>query len=187
MSGYFRIKLLLVMLSLLGIAPSTVNADSTIHLSDERINHLTSLSSISGDRLAAQQLSDKSVVVTFFASWCPPCRKEFQVLNRLRKEFSSNDLTIVAVNVFEDFNDNDETRLKQFLNDTAPQFHVVSGTDKTKQQFGKINRIPTLFVFDRQGQPAMYFIHQQGASKSTAEFDELRDAIRSTLPSVSGI
>ncbi|MDH3693022.1 MAG: TlpA family protein disulfide reductase [Gammaproteobacteria bacterium] len=165
----------------LGFVSTNINADNAIDLSDERRNHLVTLSSISGESVAIEHLTGKSVVVTFFASWCPPCRKEFQVLNALRDEFSPDDLTIVAVNVFEDFNDNDETRLKQFLNNTTPQFHVVSGTDDTKQQFGNINRIPTLFVFDRQGQPAMHFIHHQGAKKSTAELDELRDAIKATL------
>ena len=119
--------------------------------------------------------------MTFFASWCPPCRKEFQVLNTLRNVFSPDDLTIIAVNVFEDFNDNDETRLTRFLEDTTPEFHVVKGTEETKRQFGNVNRIPTLFVFDRHGQPAMHFVHHQAASKSTAELDELRDAIETAL------
>lgn len=174
----------MAMLSL-GLVAVNVSADAPIQLADERRSHLTTLSAISGERLARQHLIDKSVVVTFFASWCPPCREEFQILNTLRDEFSADDLTIVAVNVFEDFNDNDEMRLKQFLSDTAPEFHVVSGTEETKQHFGNINRIPTLFVFDAHGQPAMHFIHRQGASKSTVELNELRKAIRATLDSNS--
>ncbi len=179
----FGKKLLWVALLPFSFVAANLSADSEIQLSGERQSHLVSLAPVMGDSLETQNLDDKSVVVTFFASWCPPCRKEFEVLNTLRDEFSTDELTIVAVNVFEDFNDDDETRLRQFLSDTAPEFHVVIGTEETKQQFGNINRIPTLFVFDSQGQLAMHFIHHRGASKSTAKIDELRDAITATLDS----
>lgn len=49
--------------------------------------------------------ADKQVViVNFYASWCPPCREEIKDLIRVRGQFSTNDLRIIAVNVDDDVN-----------------------------------------------------------------------------------
>jgi len=47
------------------------------------------------------KLSDyrgKIVVISFWASWCPPCRKEMGMLDRLQRAASRDKLVIFAVN-----------------------------------------------------------------------------------------
>ncbi len=131
--------------------------------------------------LDAGRLEAKVVVVTFFASWCPPCRTEFSHLNDLAAEFAAGELEVVAINVFEEWDENDEIRMQRFLADTNPSFAVVEGNEAIKQAFGEVQRIPTTFVFDRAGLAAMHFIHEVGATKMTADVDELRSAIHESL------
>lgn len=120
------------------------------------------------------QLDGKIVIVTFFASWCPPCRWEFEALNALRRKFDEKDLAIVAVNWFEDWDPrNAKNRMKRFLASTRPEFSLVSGNKTITERFGGIDRIPTLFVFDRSGQAAFTFIHLEGAKKMHAGESEL--------------
>lgn len=126
-------------------------------------------------------LDNRVVVVSFFASWCPPCTTEFHALNELRKAFPDSELSIVAVNVFEAFDDNDAARMARFLATTTPQFDVVSGTAETRQRFGGIDRIPNVFVFDKLGEPVLHFIHRRGAQKMSVSAKEMRDAVISAL------
>ena len=146
-------------------------------LDDALRAHLAELAPVTGEAVAGARLRDRVVLVTFFASWCPPCRTEFHHLNELAIEEPGSSLTIVAVNVFEAWDENDEARMSKFLADTAPRFHVVEGTDETKRRFGDVDRIPTVFVFGPDGAPALHFIHARGAKKMTATLAELREAI----------
>ena len=52
---------------------------------------------------------------------------------------------------------------------------------RVAELFGPVTRIPTTFVFGRDGRPAMHFIHEQGASKTHASLGELRAAVAAAL------
>lgn len=136
-------------------------------------------------KIGARGLPDtdgKIVIVTFFASWCPPCKWEFQSLNALRKRYSERDLAIVAVNWFEAWGeDKGGKRMRRFLESTRPAFPLVSGTKAFTERFGGVTRIPTLFIFGRDGREAYSFIHLEGAEKmhaGTAELARVIEALR---------
>lgn len=153
-------------------------ATGTVTLDPERRLHLAALDVIrdAGDELP--DLDGRPVVVTFFASWCPPCRAEFEHLAELHARHAGVGLRVVAVNVFEAFDESDAARLARFLDDTAPPFSVVEGTERTKALFGDVARIPTVFVFTPDGRSVLHFIHARGAKKMTATPEELEAAVR---------
>lgn len=125
---------------------------------------------------------NRVTLVTFFASWCPPCRDEFAVLNRIRREFSESELDIVAINLFENFSGlSNPHKLKRFLKQTAPQFPAHEGNDDIGKIFENVQRIPTVFIFDRSGSKRLHFIHLEGATKMSLTFDELRTALAKLL------
>ena len=186
-SGYsncFTLLMQSLLLSLLLVFSWSSHAasDKDITLKAEHRQHLLGLDSlIKPESVNLGNLKDRVVLVTFFASWCPPCRDEFKALNELQRQLGNEAFAIVAVNVFEEFDDNDGPRMEKFLNDTKPQFHVVEGTDETRALFGGINRIPTLITFDQTGKEAFNFVHARGATKQSVESEELMAAIKPLL------
>ncbi len=166
-------------------ATPTKASGASIELREELKDHLHTL-----DTLVARNesrtdipLEDRVVVVTFFASWCPPCLKEFAALNSMLGQVGEDNVTVVAVNVFEEFDDNDATRMAKFLKTTQPVFDVLKGTDLSRELFGNINRIPTLLIFDQSGELAFDFIHARGADKDsqTVNEEELLNVIKPLL------
>jgi len=174
---------ILLALTLLLTSFATVSADSTtpaktssatFELREELKDHLHTLDTLVDQANIRDNipLEDRVVVVTFFASWCPPCLKEFAALNSVLNKLGEDNVTVVAVNVFEEFDDNDETRMANFLETTQPEFIVLEGTDVSRELFGNINRIPTLLVFDQAGDLAFNFIHAKGAAKDSQTVDD---------------
>ncbi len=130
---------------------------------------------------ALATLTNKPVLVTFFASWCPPCREEFANLNDLAEQYRETDLRIVAINVYEAWDDNDEARMQKFLQLTRPSFPALVGSEDIRTLFGGISRIPTVYGFDRSGELTYEFIHRVGAKKTNATYDELNSAAKQLL------
>jgi len=161
----------------------TAQIGAALHLDAARIRHLAGLQQLAGRALDERLLHGRAVMVTFFASWCPPCTTEFEHMKLLNLDHAGEGLTIVAVNLFEDFDgqSDDGTRLKRFLERHHPVFSVVKGTADTAKLFGGVTRIPTVFVFDRRGRPTLRFVHAPGSAETNPGMDRLRDAVRNAL------
>ena len=133
---------------------------------------------IVGKQVPKSDLVSKPVVVTFFASWCPPCTDEFKALNQVRKNYPHAKATFVAVNLFEKWGGKENPlRMARFLKRTKPEFYVVKGNKKIAKAFGNIERIPSLVVYDPKGGEVWRFIHLRGAEKMSATAKEIKEAL----------
>lgn len=171
----------------LGLALATVHgaptaAEETVTLDPERRAALADLPALRGTPVDTADLDGKVVVLAFFASWCPPCDPEFDYLNQIDQAYRDQGVTIVTVNIFENyFNDNNPARLQSFLDRKAPHFAVLGDGEHIGPLFNDVQRIPTLFVFGRDGGNVMQFVHEQGATKTHASYDEIERAVRAAL------
>ncbi len=162
----------------LGAAGTEAHAAGGVRLTDALKQELAGLPHLRGKPLTAGTLDRKIVVVTFFASWCPPCVEEFGHLNKVYADYRDAGVEFIAVNLFEDFGgSSNRVRLTRFLDRFDPAYAVVTGTDAVSEAFGTVTRIPTLFVFDRTGRPAFTFVHERGAEKMYLRADELAAVI----------
>lgn len=124
------------------------------------------------------QVTGKPVIVTFFASWCPPCTDEFKVLNQVRSSHGEERLGIVAVNAFEAWGGaKNPARMKRFLARTKPEFTLVEETEGVLAAFGNVTRIPTLIIYDRKGREVWRFVHEVGAVKMSATLEDIETVL----------
>ncbi len=170
-------------LLLLASAGAAAAADTQrIALDAARRSALAELPGLLGEMPTAAELEGQVVVLGFFASWCPPCGPEFDTLNAVRDEFAGRGVQVLAVNIFEHhFQQDADARLAAFLARKTPRFPVLGEGARVAGLFGPVTRIPTTFVFGRDGEPAMHFIHLKGATKTHASLDELRAAVAAAV------
>ncbi len=88
-------------------------------------------------------LKGKKIIVAFYASWCPDCIKELNVLNEIKKE-KLNDVEVLAIT--------DETieKLNSFKNKKQFPFTFLK-LAKTFNEL-KIFSIPTVYLLNTKGE-----------------------------------
>jgi thiol-disulfide isomerase/thioredoxin len=128
------------------------NGQGTITLGDGVKARLMALEALRGAKVDAGFLAGRPVLVTFFASWCPPCRTEMRGLARYIEANGADKIHIVAVNWIEGLAGRSPARLRSFLRDIHPSIKVVIGTKDVVRDFGGVLSIPAAYIFDKSGQ-----------------------------------
>jgi len=93
------------------------------------------------------QYKGRVVLVNFWATWCPPCRKEFPSLGRVKKLFKPAEFEVLAVNVGED-----PDTVFSFAGNT--EFPVLFDRDSKAMAAWPVRGLPTTLLIDRQGRIA---------------------------------
>ncbi len=103
-----------------------------------------------GEALDASKYRGKTVLVTFWASWADPVRRDLPELLKLYQKYRGKDFEIIGVDL-----DNERTDLDAFLKENPlpwPQIFEPGGIEKSRfaTEYGII-ALPTMVLVDAQG------------------------------------
>ena len=100
---------------------------------------------------AIKEQKGKIVVVDFWATWCPPCKKEFPHLVELNRKHGRDGVVCISVSLDEE---TDRDAALKFLRGQQANFpnFLLNEEPEESQKHWKINSIPAVQVFDRAGQ-----------------------------------
>jgi peroxiredoxin len=106
------------------------------------------LKKLSGGDLQLSSLRGKAVLLDFWDTWCPPCRKAMPHLQELSVEYA-DELVVVGVALGR----NGEAAVRKFTQDYGLTFEMVMFNNDRKliSDYGGIQSIPTTFLIDDQG------------------------------------
>lgn len=95
------------------------------------------------------QFKGQSLVINFWASWCPPCRKELPSLNQAHTLLKDENIQMLAVNL------GDKPKaIKQFLADYPIDFIVWSDENATSFKAWSLQGLPTTLLIQADGKVA---------------------------------
>lgn len=74
-----------------------------------------------GELQAMSQWKGKTIIVNFWATWCPPCLKEMPELSKLYSEYRHQDVVVVGIS-------SDEVdKIREFSVETPVSYPLLSG------------------------------------------------------------
>jgi cytochrome c biogenesis protein CcmG/thiol:disulfide interchange protein DsbE len=112
------------------------------------------LPDLGGKPVSLRQLRGRPVLVSFFATWCPPCVEEAPSLDSLARRLG-NRATVLVVSVDEDLD-----ALKKFYAKGTATTVVRDESRKIPASFGT-SKFPETFLLDRGGKVRYAFINQR--------------------------
>ena len=110
------------------------------------------LMSFTGDELLgdgtfdSSVLAGKTVVLTFWASWCGPCRAELPVLQNMYRRLRSQGVEIVGINV-----DRDTQKGREMAREFGLTFPQIADPSQELMDRFDTRGLPTAFWIDARG------------------------------------
>jgi peroxiredoxin len=126
--------------------PQFTAALSKMTVDDERREQADfTLKELNGKAWTLKEQRGKVVVLNFWATWCPPCRKEMPDLEALYQQFKDQGLVILAIS------DEDAGKVKPFIAQQKVTYPVLLDPGRKVNELFQIEGIPKTFVYDRNG------------------------------------
>jgi thiol-disulfide isomerase/thioredoxin len=114
---------------------------------DEKLAPEFSLYTLDGDEIRLSDYAGKIVILDFWATWCPPCRKSIPDLISIQNEYK-DDLIIIGISLDQP---STQGELQPFIESYGINYPIVLGTLEVVEAYGNIQAIPTSFTIDREG------------------------------------
>lgn len=88
----------------------------------------------------------KVMLVNFWATWCPPCRKEVPSMVEVYEKLKGKGLEIVAIST-----DRSRSDVDKFVKEQNMSFTVLHDADSQVAQSYGVFRYPETFIVDKKG------------------------------------
>jgi cytochrome c biogenesis protein CcmG/thiol:disulfide interchange protein DsbE len=104
------------------------------------------LITLDGKSISTESLRGQTIILTFWATWCEPCREELPLLSRYAKDHRDQGLRVLGFSL----DDADRVAKVQGVADTL-SFPVGLLERSRAAGYGRMWRVPVSFVIDRDG------------------------------------
>ena len=123
------------------------------------------LPDVDGTVRAIGEWDGKVMVVNFWATWCPPCRREMPAFVELQETYGERGLQFVGVAI------DDQDKVQDFIDTLGVNYPILIGgleaIDAAKRYGNRFGALPYTVVVDRQGNIAL--THRGELSRELAE------------------
>jgi len=109
------------------------------------------LKDLDGKTHTLSDYKGKVLLVNFWATWCPPCRREMPSMERLSLKLKAEPFLVLAVDQFESFD-----LVFAFTGELnpAPTFPILLDMQGQSSAQWKVPGLPSSFIIDKQGRIA---------------------------------
>jgi peroxiredoxin len=129
----------------LGDAPFRAAMDKLAAADERRASADLTLLDLKGKTWTLSALRGRVVLVNFWATWCPPCRKEMPDLSGLYKKFEKQGLVVLGIS--------DETadKVAPFVRDQHVPYPILLDPGRKVTELFGVEGIPHSYLYDREG------------------------------------
>jgi peroxiredoxin len=103
------------------------------------------LTDLQGKSWHFRDLRGKVVLVNFWATWCPPCRKEMPDLQALSEQFKDQGFVVLAIS------DEEARKVAPFIAERKISYPVLLDPGRKVNELFRVEGIPKSFVYNREG------------------------------------
>lgn len=101
---------------------------------------------LDGKNILLDEKLGKVLVIDFWATWCPPCRRMVPIFNSLQEKYRNQGLEVIGISM----DAGTTADLKGLSDEFGLRYTGADGDSETEEAFG-IVALPTTLLIDRNG------------------------------------
>ncbi len=117
----------------------------------------------------SKELEGQVLLVTFFATWCPPCIQEIPTFIALQDAYSSKGFSVLAFSVDE----GGPAPLHRLIEKYGINYPVLLADLDIARGFGGVSGIPVTFLVNRKGEIVKKYLGYVGHDVLEEEIEKL--------------
>ncbi|HWA84022.1 MAG TPA: redoxin domain-containing protein [Fimbriimonadaceae bacterium] len=125
------------------------------------------LTSLDGKKVKLSSFRGKVVLIDFWATWCPPCRKGLPTTNKIHEQYDSKGLQVLALST------EDSATISAFVKDNKYTFAAYRDPNAEATKKYNVEGIPCTVIIDAKGKLSSYLV---GLRPESEILDNLKKA-----------
>ena len=109
------------------------------------------LKDLDGNEVKLSDYRGKVVILDFWATWCPPCRKGIPDFVEMQAQYGEDEFVIIGINLDQGEAKEVVPMVSDFAKKYKINYPVVIHDQEIIYAYGGIRSIPTTFVLDKEG------------------------------------
>ncbi|MBF0553022.1 MAG: TlpA family protein disulfide reductase [Nitrospirae bacterium] len=111
------------------------------------------LKTLDGKDFSLSTLKGKTILINFWATWCPPCVEELPSMNKLYLRYKQKGFEVVAISL-----DSSTAKVKKYIAKNPLNFIVLLDPDKrVAKKLYKVSAQPTSYLISGEGKVVRKF------------------------------
>jgi cytochrome c biogenesis protein CcmG/thiol:disulfide interchange protein DsbE len=100
-----------------------------------------------GKEISSSEWNGKVRLIDFWATWCPPCKKEIPDFIELQNQYGPKGLVVIGIAM----DKQGASVVAPFVKEWKMNYPVLIGGSEVSAAYGNIMSYPTTFLVDREG------------------------------------
>jgi len=142
----FKVLFLILLIVSLVVPAFSMGETEDLDLSGAEAIDFT-LPNLSGEEITLSDYQGKVVFLNFWATWCPPCRKEMPSMQKLYEKLKGKDFEMLAVAM----DRSGQSVVAPFVKEGGYTFPILLNPSGAIASKYMVRGIPATFIIDKQG------------------------------------
>ena len=167
-----RLTALILLMAGITLNSNAQEGDGTINKVGDKAPDFV-CSTIDGKTIDTNELKGKVIMINFFATWCPPCKKELPVLQKnIAEKYAENkDFVLVVLG-----REHNMEEMEKYAGETGLKLPFAPDVERKIYSLYANNTIPRNVIIDKKGN-----ISYQAIGYSEEDFKKIEDHVASLL------